>query len=73
MWKEVQGLDAHKVEGRNISGPCQLQGLAKQDPKSISLKEFTTESLAYASATYSIAKVDMYRRTLSNSICESNL
>jgi hypothetical protein len=61
------------LKGETYQALANIKGLAKQDPKSISLKEFTTESLAYASATYSIAKVDMYRRTLSNSICESNL
>jgi integrase len=55
-----------KLKGEAYEALANFKGLTKKEPKALGLKEFTSEFLSYASATYSIATVDMYRRTLSN-------
>jgi hypothetical protein len=55
-----------KVKREAYQALANFKGLVNKQPKSLSLTEFTTEFLAYASAIYSVATVDVYRRTLSN-------
>ena len=55
-----------KLRGEAHQALANFQGLTKRKPKSISHEQFTSEFLAYASVTYSVATVDMYRRTLKN-------
>jgi integrase len=55
-----------KVKGEAYQVLANFKGLNTREPRSIGLQEFMAEFLAYASATYSKATVDMYRRALSH-------
>lgn len=55
-----------KVKGEAYQVLANFKGLVKREPKSIGLRQFTEEFLAYAAVTYSPATVEIYKRTFSH-------